>query len=207
MFFDWFTLIDIDTLFYIDNRGITRLLVDVNGHAFKLVVDPMELHQSANAFLIPEFGEITINIAALIRPGDGNYMEVTSRGPMGSDADLIIGDLLLPGQEVAYSLDGIQPWPERFTLFQNYPNPFSHSTSITFSIPEHRTNGLHVTLAIYDPAGRRVQVLVDDRRYPGTFTVEWDGLEALGHPAAGGVYLCRLQAGEYRQTRQLVLVR
>lgn len=204
---DRFDLVDIDTLFYIDNRGIRSIQVDVNGHPFKLVVDSVELRQSMNAFLIPEFGEITIDIGALIHPGDGNYMELASRGPQDSDADLIIGDLLLPGQEVAYAIADLRPFPEQFSLLQSFPNPFSERTTIMYGIPEHRTSGLHVTLAIYDLTGRRIQMLVDERRFPGTFSVEWDGRDAQGGAAASGVYLCSLQAGESRQSGQLVLVR
>src|SRR5690606_22480953 len=99
---DQLELIDIDTLFYVANRGLSRIFVELNGHAFKLVTDTTEWRQSGNAFPIPQFGEITVSIGAYIVGGD-NCMTVKSQGPSGSDADLVIGDLLVPGQHIAYA--------------------------------------------------------------------------------------------------------
>lgn len=202
-----FELIDIDTLFYIENRGLTRILVNLNGHPFKLVVDPAEVRRSANAFLIPEFGEITLNIAAYIRPGEDNFMEVASQGPEGASAELIIGDLFVPGQEVAYAIENLMELPDAFGLLQSYPNPFSDRTRITYEIPQNRTSGLRVSLVLYDVLGRQTRVLVDEERYPGTFSVVWDGRADHGRLAAGGVYFCLMVAGEVRETIRLVLTR
>jgi hypothetical protein len=88
--------------------------------------------------------------------------------------------------------------PERFTLEQNYPNPFNPSTTIEYAIPH---SGL-VTLRVYNVLGEEIATLFDDTQPAGTFTAKWD---ASGIPS--GVYFYRLTAGEYIQTRKMVLLR
>ena len=87
---------------------------------------------------------------------------------------------------------------EQFELLQNYPNPFNPATNITFTIPVSS----HVTLEVFDVAGRRVATLVNENHSPGTHTVTWDASRV-----ASGVYLYRLQAGDFRQTRSMMLMK
>jgi cyanophycinase len=90
------------------------------------------------------------------------------------------------------------PIPGQPGLFQNYPNPFNPSTTIHYQISIHT----HVTLTVFDLLGREVAALVDGMEDPGEKTATFDG-SAL----ASGVYFYRLKAGEFVQTRKLVLVR
>jgi hypothetical protein len=83
-------------------------------------------------------------------------------------------------------------------LEQNYPNPFNPSTEIGFQITDH---GL-VTMKIYDELGREVVTLLNEVKQPGVYTVRWDASEV-----ASGVYLCRLQAGQFSSVQKMVLVR
>jgi hypothetical protein len=185
-----------DSLLYIENQNVARLLVDLNGYVFKLATDSAEVAQSENAFPLPRQGVITINIGAYLLPED-NVIEFIPQGPSGSSIPrIIIANVLLEGQTVAYAVRGLEPFPEQFDLPQNYPNPFSTSTSFDYSIPAERTTGLPVRLMIYDTAGRLVRVLVNERRYPGAFTAVWDGRTASGVPAAGGVYIAHFVAGD-----------
>ncbi len=85
-----------------------------------------------------------------------------------------------------------------FTLEQNYPNPFNPATNIAFRLPVTS----HVTLEVFDLTGRRIATLVDGSRHAGSHTVTWDASEL-----ASGVYLYRLQAGDYRQTRSMMLMK
>lgn len=96
-----FELLSIDTLLYVENRGLERLFFELNGHRFKLVTDPGEIRRSANAFLIPRHGALTIHIGRYLYADRESCMGVRSQGPPGADADLFIADLLLPGQEFA----------------------------------------------------------------------------------------------------------
>jgi parallel beta-helix repeat protein len=88
--------------------------------------------------------------------------------------------------------------PTEFALEQNYPNPFNPSTTIKYELP--RTSD--VRLSVFDMLGRKVSVLVNERRDAGVHEVKFDGSNL-----ASGVYLYRLTAGSFVVTRKLVLVR
>ncbi|MEJ2720337.1 MAG: beta-propeller fold lactonase family protein, partial [bacterium] len=90
-----------------------------------------------------------------------------------------------------------------FSLEQNHPNPFNPSTKIAFTIP---ADG-HVTLNVYDVAGRLVRTLVDEKRRANRYTVMWDGRDNRGTPVASGVYFYRILAGKYRATKKMVVVK
>lgn len=196
-----------DTLLYLENQGVDRLLVILNGHAFKLAADSAEVAQSANAFPMPRHGALTIHIGAYMR-SEANTIEFTPQGPSGSTIPrVVIANVLLEGQTVAYAIEGLQPVPQQLALLQSYPNPFLVSTTLAYTIPEDRTTGLQVHLAVYDAVGRLVRVLVDERRYPGTFRTVWDGTLADGRPAPSGLYLGRLVAGELRNSVRITRIR
>jgi hypothetical protein len=78
------------------------------------------------------------------------------------------------------------------------PNPFNPVTSVPYYLPEEQ----RVRISVYDVSGRMIAVLVDGVRAAGEHTVQWD---ARG--LASGVYICRLEAGEYASTTKIVLVR
>ncbi len=99
--------------------------------------------------------------------------------------------------------DEVEPVPLVNALHQNHPNPFNPSTTITFSLRERGA----VSLAIYDVAGRLVRVLIDDVMEAGPRDVTWDGRDNAGRGAASGVYFYRLEAGEFVETRKMVLLR
>ncbi len=84
-----------------------------------------------------------------------------------------------------------------FQLFQNHPNPFHHSTVISYVLPQ----ATEVTLEIYDITGRLVETLVNERHGPGIHQVRWD---RKTNPS--GVYFYRLKAGEFVETKKMVVV-
>jgi hypothetical protein len=83
-------------------------------------------------------------------------------------------------------------------IYPNYPNPFNPSTSITFDLPRD----MHVLLQVLDTRGRRMAILLDERRTAGPHTIKFD---ASG--LAGGVYLMVLTAGEFRAMERMMLVK
>jgi aminopeptidase N len=96
-----------------------------------------------------------------------------------------------------------QPPASAFGLAQNYPNPFNPHTTMRFSLPERRM----VQLRVYDVTGKLVANLAD-RMYPaGAHSIEWDGTNRSGQPAASGIYFYRLQAGSDNATRKMLLLR
>ncbi|MCZ6800754.1 MAG: T9SS type A sorting domain-containing protein [Nitrospirae bacterium] len=93
--------------------------------------------------------------------------------------------------------------PKSFTLFQNYPNPFNPQTKIAFQIAE----SVQVRLAIYNLLGQEVITLVDEKRSPGEFVELWDGNDRSGKAVPSGVYVYRLQAGEFVEIKKMILLR
>ncbi len=93
--------------------------------------------------------------------------------------------------------------PGGIRLAPGTPNPFSASTTIAYGIPR----ASHVSLKVYNAAGRLVSVLVDGAREAGDYRACWDGTGSGGNPAAPGVYFYRLVAGDEAVTQRIVLLR
>jgi hypothetical protein len=94
--------------------------------------------------------------------------------------------------------------PTEFALGQNYPNPFNPSTTIRFSLPRE----VPVTLEIYNVLGVKVRTLSDGRVMSAAFhTVVWDGRDEAGAVASTGVYLYRIQAGQFVAARKMTVLK
>jgi hypothetical protein len=95
--------------------------------------------------------------------------------------------------------------PIAFGLEQNYPNPFNPLTIIKYTIGGIRGQGLggrDVSLIVYDVLGREVAVLVNERKMPGLYEVAFDGAGI-----ASGVYIYRMTAESFAQTKKMILIR
>ncbi len=92
--------------------------------------------------------------------------------------------------------------PTTFKLQQNYPNPFNPSTTITYALPRSTP----VRLTVYNGLGRRIVTLVDARQTMGVYSVQWSGQSADGRRLQSGVYLYRLQAGDFVETKKMMLI-
>lgn len=88
--------------------------------------------------------------------------------------------------------------PDQFRLFQNYPNPFNPNTIIKYSIAEESD----VTLKVFDMLGREVSTLVNERKQTGNYQVP---LNAEGFPS--GTYLYKINAGDFIQTKRMILIK
>ncbi len=88
-------------------------------------------------------------------------------------------------------------------LFQNYPNPFNPSTVISYAIP----NSSFVSLKIYDLLGREVKTLVSTEQNSGVYNVQWNGDNNSGIKVSSGTYMYRIEAGDFKMTRKLTLLK
>ncbi|MFH1212638.1 MAG: T9SS type A sorting domain-containing protein [Candidatus Neomarinimicrobiota bacterium] len=88
--------------------------------------------------------------------------------------------------------------PQKFALYQNYPNPFNPVTTIQYYVPTQN----HCTLRIYNVLGQEVTTLLDEMKTPGSYSITW---EAENEPS--GIYFYRLQAGDYSETKKILLIR
>ena len=93
--------------------------------------------------------------------------------------------------------------PIKFSLSQNYPNPFNPSTTIKYSIPNVGTSLMKfVQLKIFDILGREVAALVNENQQPGNYEVEFNASNL-----SSGVYLYKLTAGSFTETKEMILLR
>ncbi|MCK4297054.1 MAG: T9SS type A sorting domain-containing protein, partial [Candidatus Marinimicrobia bacterium] len=86
----------------------------------------------------------------------------------------------------------------KYSLFHNYPNPFNPTTTIRYSLPN---SGL-VSIDVYNLVGQRVETLVNEKKSAGSHKVVWDGKDS-----PSGIYFYRIQAGDFSQTKKMVLMK
>jgi hypothetical protein len=94
-----------------------------------------------------------------------------------------------------------------YFLYQNYPNPFNPVTKIKFDIPKNgfpiKTFGNdRVMLKVYDILGKEIQTLVNEQLQPGTYEVTFDGSNL-----PSGVYFYKLTAGDYTETKKMLMIK
>jgi len=94
--------------------------------------------------------------------------------------------------------ENVADMPSDFALLGNHPNPFNASTVISYELPTET----HVKLEVYNLLGQKVATLVDNGQEAGYKSVTWDGSEV-----SSGVYLYRLSAGDFTDTRRMLLVK
>jgi hypothetical protein len=88
-------------------------------------------------------------------------------------------------------------------LYQNYPNPFNPSTEIKFSL----SNPSLVTLDIYDVLGRKIKTIANDHYEAGYHAILWNGTDNDGAKVASGVYFYIIKAGEFMETRKMLMIK
>ncbi|MFQ6093580.1 MAG: FlgD immunoglobulin-like domain containing protein, partial [bacterium] len=101
---------------------------------------------------------------------------------------------------------GGPPVPEDYALEQNYPNPFNPTTSIQYSVVSDQSLP-HVTLKIYNILGQEVRTLVDEPKEAGYYSATWDGKDDRGENVSSGIYFYSLHAGDFGETKKMVLMR
>ena len=93
--------------------------------------------------------------------------------------------------------------PETYALHQNYPNPFNPITTLRYDLPEDS----HVNITVYDMLGRVVKTMVNQPQNAGFRFIIWDATNDFGKPISAGIYLYKIQAGEYISTKKMVLLK
>jgi len=96
-----------------------------------------------------------------------------------------------------------ETFPQGFALEQNFPNPFNPVTTLRYDLPEQT----HVNITVYDMLGRKVRTILNQQQDPGYKSIIWDATNDYGKPVSAGLYLYQIQAGEYMQTKKMVLLK
>ena len=93
--------------------------------------------------------------------------------------------------------------PMNYSLFQNYPNPFNPVTSLSYDLPIDS----YVSIIIYDMLGNVISNLVNSNQSSGYKSIQWNGINNQGEPVSAGVYLYSIEAGKFRQTKKMILLK
>ena len=93
--------------------------------------------------------------------------------------------------------------PQGFALEQNFPNPFNPFTTLRYDLPEDAL----VNITIYDMMGRVVSNLVSSQQNAGYKSIQWNATNNAGQPVSAGLYLYSIEAGQFRQTKKMVLLK
>ena len=93
--------------------------------------------------------------------------------------------------------------PNIFVFHQNYPNPFNPITLLEYDLPKDEL----VNITIYDMKGRMVKTLIDGLQSAGYKSVQWNATNYRNEPVSAGVYLYSIEAGDFRQTKKMVLLK
>jgi hypothetical protein len=167
---------------------------------------PVPMHISSITSLDDEFA-VSPSVAT-IEPYDSLRLYVTFN-PVSADFRNskinVIHDLSNTADQISVSGEGVltsvktaKGLPTEYQLYQNYPDPFNPTTTIAYALPKQS----HVELKIFNTLGKEIQTLVNGEQPAGVHGVQWNA-----QSLSSGVYICRLMAGSYSQTRKLVLVK
>ena len=93
--------------------------------------------------------------------------------------------------------------PEQIMIYQNYPNPFNPTTTLRYDLPEDA----NVNIIIYDMMGRVVSNLASSKQNAGYKSIQWNATNSTGQPVSAGLYLYTIEAGQFRQTKKMILLK
>ena len=197
--------IEFDTVSVGDSLSQTITLTNVGGS--NLMIDSTEVTGPDEVeFLIVSGGEPTTLV-----PSDSLDITVGffPQNEGTKEAFLVITSNALSSPDTLTLTGGgtMSIWEETlpltYNLSQNYPNPFNPVTTLRYSLPERE----EVVLKIYDILGRQIRTLVQGVEEPGYKLVTWDGSDEFGRPVGTGVYLYQIRAGDFTQTRKMLLLK
>jgi len=150
-----------------------------------------------------ENGRVRIAAAGLSPISDGIFATIEVKVNNKETAVSVVGNAKL-NDELSSSLNAkVREIPSEFALSQNYPNPFNPTTTIKFAI----ANDARVNLVVYDMLGQKVRTLIDNEQEAGYYSVRWDGTNDFGSKVSSGIYIYRLQAGNFVQTMKMNLMK
>jgi uncharacterized repeat protein (TIGR02543 family) len=150
-----------------------------------------------------DYGDTVIVTAV---PDTGWVFDSWSDGILGTenpDTLVMVSDTTITAtfSEIIAGIEEIVP--TKFTLFQNTPNPFNPTTVIRFDLPR----SAHVKLFVYNVKGELVAMIIDRDMTEGRKEVTWTAMNENGNAVASGIYFYRLIAGDFVQTKKMVLIR
>ncbi len=180
------------------NDNITAVILDKNENPNVLYVgtESNGIYASPNqGILWTKFGEgldsLSITKLAISETNSKRLYAGTKKGGLWV-TDLLVG-----------LSDELVDIPTKFALYQNYPNPFNPSTTIKYSVANVEAGYIpSVQLKVYDILGREIITLVNKEQPQGNYEIEFDGIDLTS-----GIYLYRLQVGDFVETRKMIVLK
>jgi len=145
-------------------------------------------------------GLLDLQGEAIIESGTQRVIELSGEFEV---TEAIVSDMNHRGLAVSIGAAKEASLPTVFALHQNFPNPFNPTTEISFSLSQ----ATYVRLKVYNIMGQQVATIVDRFMEAGTHSVTFDSRDGSGRPVASGIYFYRLEAGEFVETKKMVLLK
>ena len=139
-------------------------------------------------------GNVTTHIIISLTPNTTYYFRVCASNSSGTSpySNTITVTTNVTG------VDDLLNLPTRFDLSQNYPNPFNPTTTIQYQIPKET----FVSIKVYNVIGSEISTLVNSMKSPGTYEVKFDAGQLTS-----GIYIYKIQAGDFLQTKKMILMK
>ena len=204
--------------------GAAQLLSNDISVAYKAIFNEDELFDMDAYSDEEKWRHLSGGLQPVADKGEGDYSMVIGAGPihLAPGDTQLVAFALLAGESLEDIRAGAQAalakWqsitdnmgvhelkevnPAVFNLLPNYPNPFNPETTIPYEVADEA----HVNISIYDPAGREVTRLIDEKKPAGSYQIVWNGQTHHG-PVASGVYIIKMKADEFTSIRKMVLIR
>jgi hypothetical protein len=116
---------------------------------------------------------------------------------------LLVSNLLDTTTTVSNDKDNSIQSPQNFSLEQNYPNPFNASTKITYRL----ATDVDINLSVFNITGQRMVLLESGKKKAGNHSVDWNGTDSSGNVLPSGVYMYRLEAGEFKSMKNMLFIK
>ncbi len=186
-----------DTINVGDSTFIQIFASDPDGNPLSYFV-----HRINQTDTLTKSSSFYYTVSSFVNPQDTLIVQVTD-GNGGIDKDSII----LSITNIVRLAQFIKNNPGEFKLHNNFPNPFSSHTIISFTIPKAGGKSLHTTIKIYTLEGELVRNLVNKDMRSGYHQITFDGYKNNRIKLPPGMYICRMNAGNYKKNMKIVLSR
>ncbi len=200
----WYNINSGNTTHTVGKKNANELgIYDMSGNVWEWCWDWYSSAYPSGGTTDPK-GPSTTQENRLLRGGSFGYSELGCRVDVRSTYDYPsnryngCGFRCIQGSQVGTAVKDETRPPQTFALSQNYPNPFNPSTTIRYSLP----SSTNVKLAVYDLLGREIATIVNEEQSAGWKEVKWN---AFG--VASGIYFYKLQAGEFQETKRMIMMK